>query len=59
MGWGGGGGGGAGSDKDVSCIVSRNVVQKSLMFLHSVNNKEHHKKQNTYIDMEVISLMPS
>ena len=38
------------------CIVSANVVKKSLMFLHRVNNIEHNIKQNVYTGMKVISL---
>ena len=40
------------------CIVSTNVVQESLLFLHRVNNVEDNIKQNIYTDMEVISLIP-
>ena len=59
MDWGGGGGeGGADSNQDLFCIVSTNVVEKSLMFLHHVNNIEDNIKQNIYTGMEVISLIP-
>ena len=50
--------GGPGSNQDIFCILSKNVVQKTLMFLHSVNNIEHNIKQNIYTGMEVISLIP-
>ena len=46
------------SNLDLFCIVSINVVLKSLMFLHCVNNIEHNIKQNIYAGMEVISLIP-
>ena len=40
------------------CIVSANVVQKGLMFLHRVNNIEHNIKQNIYTGMERTFLIP-
>ena len=43
---------------DLFCIVSTNVVQKRLMFLHRVNNIEHNINQNIYTGMMVISLIP-
>ena len=43
-----------GSSRDLFCIVSTNVVQKRLIFLHRVNNIEHNIKQNIYAGMEVI-----
>ena len=56
-GLGDGGGGGAGSNRDLFCIVNTNMVKKSLMFLHCVNNIENNIKQNIYTGMEVISLI--
>ena len=44
--------GGPGTNRDLFCIVSTNVVKKSLMFFRPVNN-------NVYTGMEVISLVPS
>ena len=52
-----GGGGGAGSKWDLFYIISTNVVQKRLMFLHRVNSIENNIKQNIYTDLEVISLI--
>ena len=50
-------GGGASSNRDLFSVVSTNVVKKSLMFLHRVNNIEHDTKQNIYTGMEFISLL--
>ena len=52
------GGGGASSNRDLFSVVSTNVVKKSLMFLHRVNNIEHDINQNIYTGMEFISLIP-
>ena len=57
-GLGGWGGGRASSNRDLFSVVSTNVVKKSLMFLHRVNNIEHDIKQNIYTGMEFISLIP-
>ena len=46
--------GGRGSNQDLFCIVSTRAIQKSLMFLHHVNNIEHNLKPNIYTGMEVI-----
>ena len=51
------GGGGACSNRNLFCIIATDVVQKSLMFLHRVNNIENNIKQNIYTDMKVISLI--
>ena len=48
---------GAGSYRDLFCIVSRNVLQKSIMFPHHVNNIEHNIKQIIYTGMELISFI--
>ena len=50
---------GPASNWDVFSIVSTNVLYKSLMFRHRVNNIEHNIKRNSYTGMEEISLMPS
>ena len=52
------GGAGASSNRDLFSVVSTNVVKKSLMFLHRVNNIEHDINQNIYTGMEFISLIP-
>ena len=49
---------GSGSNRDLFCIVSTNMVQKSLMFLCRVHNIKHNIKENVYIGVEVISLIP-
>ena len=41
--------GGPGWNWDIFYIVSTNLVWKSLIFLHPVNNIEHNIKQNIYI----------
>ena len=51
-------GAGASSNRDLFCIISTNVVLKSLMFLHRVNNIEHNIKQNICTGMQVIFLIP-
>ena len=51
-------GGGAGSNRDLFCIVITKAIKMCLMFLHHVNNTEHNLKQNIYIAMEVISIIP-
>ena len=43
---------------DLFCSVSTNVVKKSLMFLHHVNNIERNIK-HIYTRMGVISLIPT
>ena len=57
-GLGGGGGGGIVSNQDLFCIVTTNVVSKSLMFFHLVYNIEHNIKQNIYTEMALIYLIP-
>ena len=42
---------------DLFCIVSTNVVQKRLMFLHRVNNIKHNINQNINAEIVVISLI--
>ena len=49
-----GGGGGRTFKLGPFCIISTNVVQKSLMSLHHLNNIEHNIKQNIYTGIEVI-----
>ena len=48
---------GAGSNRDLLCIAYTNMVEKSIMLLHLVNNIENNIKQHIYTDMEVISLI--
>ena len=38
-------------------IVCTNMVYKTLVFLHRINNTEHNIKQNIYPGMEVICLI--
>ena len=56
MNWKGGEGGGM-LKSELFCIIGTDLVQKSLMFLHRVNNIENNIKQNIYADMKVISLI--
>ena len=48
---------GAGSNRDLFCIAYTNMVEKSIILLHLVNNIENNIKQHIYTDMEVISLI--
>ena len=50
--------GAPGPNWDLICVLRTNVVYMSLIFLHRVNNKERHIKQNIYTGMEAISLLP-